>query len=55
MAKDKVLTDKSRPSRFGHWVRVMVMFLSFGFIFPHAMTENTEITEQIADQKSRAQ
>ena len=27
-------------SRIGHWVRVLVMFLSFGFIFPHAMTED---------------
>ncbi len=27
-------------SRIGHWVRVAVMFLSFGFVFPHAMTED---------------
>ena len=27
-------------SRIGHWIRVIVMFLSFGFIFPHAMTED---------------
>jgi hypothetical protein len=24
---------------FGHWVRVAVMCVSGGFIFPHAMTE----------------
>ncbi len=30
----------STANRIGHWVRVIVMFLSFGFIFPHAMTED---------------
>jgi hypothetical protein len=25
-----------------HWLRVLVMFCSGGFIFPHAMTENDE-------------
>jgi hypothetical protein len=33
-------TKDSPVSRFGHWVRVAVMFLSFGFVFPHAMTED---------------
>jgi hypothetical protein len=26
----------------GHWVRVAVMFLSGGFIFPHALTEGMD-------------
>ena len=30
----------SRGKKVGHWARVGVMFLSGGFIFPHAMTEN---------------
>ena len=30
----------SRGRRVGHWARVGVMFLSGGFIFPHAMTED---------------
>ena len=30
---------KSGLSKFGHWVRVAVMILSGGFIFPHAMTD----------------
>jgi hypothetical protein len=30
-------------SRLGHLMRVVVMFLSFGFIFPHAMTEDDNI------------
>ncbi len=25
-----------------HWIRVVIMFLSFGFIFPHAMTEDSD-------------
>jgi hypothetical protein len=27
----------------GHWIRVAVMFLTFGMIFPHAMTEGMDI------------
>jgi hypothetical protein len=34
-----------RKSRFWHWVRVVLMFLSFGFIFSHAMTEDDDITK----------
>jgi hypothetical protein len=43
MAQSKESTGKSR---LGHWVRVAVMFLSFGFIFPHAMTEDDDIAKQ---------
>ena len=32
-----------RKLRLGHWLRVVVMFLSGGFIFPHAMTEDDDI------------
>ena len=35
-------------SRFWHWVRVAIMFSSFGFIFPHAMTEDTDIANHDA-------
>ena len=28
---------------FGHWVRVAVMFLSGGFIYPNVMTEYDDI------------
>ena len=38
-------TDSTRKSRFGHWVRVAVMFLSGGFIFPHAMIEDDDIAK----------
>jgi xanthine/uracil permease len=30
-------------SSLGHWVRVAVMILSFGMIFPNAMTEDIDI------------
>ena len=32
-----------RKLRLAHWLRVVVMFLSGGFIFPHAMTEDDDI------------
>jgi hypothetical protein len=35
-------TDSKRKSRIGHWVRVAVMFLSGGFIFPNVMTEDED-------------
>jgi len=31
--------------RLGHWMRVAVMFLSFGFIFSHAMTEGMDVAK----------
>jgi hypothetical protein len=40
-----VKRSDSTPSRVGHWARVVVMCLSFGFIFPHAMTENDDIAK----------
>jgi hypothetical protein len=46
MTPSKQSTPKSM---FGHWVRVAVMFLSFGFIFPHAMTEDDYTTKGSAD------
>jgi hypothetical protein len=39
----------TRKSRLGHWARVAVMFLSGGFIFPHAMTEDEDIAKYDAD------
>lgn len=32
--------------RFWHWVRVVVMFLSFGMIFPNVMTEDEDIARE---------
>jgi hypothetical protein len=42
MPQSKETTGKGR---FWHWMRVVVMFLSFGFIFPHAMTEDNDNTK----------
>jgi len=44
-------------SRFLHWARVVVMFLSGGFIFPHAMTEDmdTDIAKPGATQDVKAE
>jgi hypothetical protein len=45
-AKGVDVTKIDSPvSRIGHWVRVVVMCLSFGFIFPHAMTEDDDIAK----------
>ncbi len=36
----------SRPkSRTGHWIRIIVSIISFGFIFPHAFTEDDDIAK----------
>ncbi len=40
-------------SRVGHWVRVLLMFLSFGFIFPHAMTEDEDVAKYAADKDAK--
>jgi hypothetical protein len=41
--KDASPATKNATRRLGHWMRVVVMFLSFGFIFPHALTEDMNI------------
>jgi hypothetical protein len=33
---------KESKKGVAHWIRVVVMFCSFGFVFPHAMTEGEE-------------
>ena len=46
-------TDSTSKSRLGHWVRIVVSLLSFGFIFPHAMTEDDDIAKNHADKDAR--
>ena len=48
-----IVWASTRKSRLGHWVRVAVMFLSGGFIFPHAMTEDDEIAKYDADKNAK--
>jgi hypothetical protein len=36
-------SKQHKKSRLGHWAKVVVMFLSGGFIFPHALTEDEDI------------
>jgi hypothetical protein len=38
-----IVWGSTRKSRLGHWMRVAVMFLSGGFIFPHALNEDEDI------------
>ena len=33
---------RSTGKKIGHWTRVAVMFMSGGFVFPHAMTEDDD-------------
>ena len=40
-----LLWGATRKSKLGHWMRVAVMFLSGGFIFPHALTEDDGIAK----------
>ncbi len=41
-----IVWGSTRKSRSGHWFRVAVMFLSGGFIFPHAMIEDEHLTNK---------
>ena len=43
----------TRKSRLGHLMRVAVMFLSCGFIFPHVMTEDMYIAKDGADKDAK--
>ncbi len=40
-------------NRIFHILRVAVMFLSFGFIFPHAMTEDEDVGKCDAGKRTR--
>jgi len=40
-------------SRIFHWVRVAVMFLSGGFVFPHALTEDMDIIKRDTDKDTK--
>ena len=46
-------TDSTLINRIGHWVRIAVMFLSGGFIFPHEL-ENDDIVKHDADKEATA-
>ena len=37
------VTGSNPKSRVGHWVRIIVSIISFGFIFPHSFTEDDDI------------
>ena len=50
MTQSKQSTGKSR---FLHWMQVVVMFLSGGFIFPHAMTEDEDIAKHVPDKDAK--
>lgn len=57
MTRQKEITmTQSKPSseksRFGHWVRVVVMFLSFGMIFPNVMTEEEDFVKHDTDKSA---
>jgi hypothetical protein len=47
-------TDSTLMNRIGHWVRVVVMCLSFGFIFPHVLMEDDDIAKHDADKEATA-
>ena len=47
-------TDSTSKSSLGHWVRIVVSLLSFGFIFPNSMTENDDIVKHDAGKEAKA-
>jgi hypothetical protein len=50
MARSK----QHKKSRLVHWVKVVLMFLSFGFIFPHVMTEDEDTDNAKSDSRNEA-
>jgi hypothetical protein len=48
-----IVWGATRKSRIGHWMRVVVMFLSGGFIFPHALTEEEDIANKTASKEAK--
>ena len=38
--------DRSTGEKISHWAKVTIMFLSGGFVFPHAMTEYEDTDSQ---------
>jgi hypothetical protein len=47
-------TDSTLMTRIGHWGRVVVMCLSFGFIFPNVLMEDDDIAKNDADKEATA-
>jgi hypothetical protein len=45
--------NDKRGHRIGHWARVGVMFISGGFIFPHAMMEDEDNAKTSANQTGK--
>ncbi len=48
-----IVWGATRKSRVGHWVRVAVSILSFGFIFPHSFTEDDDIAKYDVDKDAK--
>jgi hypothetical protein len=46
-------TDSKPKSKIGHWIRVVVSILSFGFIFPHAFSEYDDIADHSTDKEAK--
>jgi len=47
------LKRKNWQKRLGHWMRVAVMFLSGGFIFPHALIEDEDFANNNAEKDAK--
>ena len=44
----------TRHDRLGHWMRVAVMFLSFGMIYPNALVEDMDPSKYDSDSEAKA-
>ena len=47
------LNRRNWRKRLGHWMRVAVMFLSGGFIFPHVLIEDEDIANNCAEKDAK--
>lgn len=44
-----IVWGATRKGKVGHWMRVAVMFLSGGFIFPNALIEEEDLARNYVD------
>jgi hypothetical protein len=46
-------TVPKRKNKFVFWLKVVVMFLSGGFIFPHVLSEDVEVAKHDPDKDAK--
>lgn len=48
-----IIWATTRKTRLGHWARLVVFFLSAGFVFANIMTEDEDLAKSVASQGAK--